>query len=108
MATIEIILQDDAIKESIVNYVGSLGVNTSGKNIEVELTAGRGANGYRANVVISTGDSSLVPAGAIQRSNTFLSSLREEEELESNDEDEAYNEPLTATKVANDIFGNQE
>ena len=48
----KIVLNDTEINDAIISYVGSQGINISGKDIEVEFVNGRGANGNTATVDI--------------------------------------------------------
>lgn len=50
---ITIVLQQVAIEESLINYIENLGVNVKDKKIDVDLTAGRGANGFSASITLS-------------------------------------------------------
>lgn len=48
-----ITLNENEIKEALVRYVAGQGVDISGRNVEVSMTAGRGANGYTADIDIT-------------------------------------------------------
>ena len=50
----KIILEHEDINTALVNYVASLGIDLSGKDIVVELTAGRKENGNSAAIEITT------------------------------------------------------
>lgn len=47
-------LNQAAIEAALVDYVSTMGISTEGKEIEVSLTAGRGANGFSADVSLIT------------------------------------------------------
>jgi len=47
-----ITLNDDEIKDGLVAYIATQGIDLNQKHIEVSLTAGRGPNGYSADVMI--------------------------------------------------------
>lgn len=49
----KIILEHEDINTALVNYVASLGIDLSGKDIVVELTAGRKENGNSAAIEIT-------------------------------------------------------
>ena len=49
----KIILEHEDINTALVNYVASLGIDLSGKDIAVELTAGRKENGNSAAIEIT-------------------------------------------------------
>lgn len=49
-------LQDHEIRKAIVAYVDTLGINTTGKKIEVDITKGRKTNTLTAEVDITTAD----------------------------------------------------
>lgn len=54
-----ILLDQGAIEEALTNYIGetTLGVDLSSKEVSIKLTAGRGGNGFRAEVLIASRDS---------------------------------------------------
>lgn len=56
----QIVLNEDEMKSAIRDYITSQGLDTLGKEIEVDLTAGRGANGFSASInlipVVPTGN----------------------------------------------------
>lgn len=47
-----ITLNDKEITDALIQYVDTMGVNTSGKEVTVDMTAGRGSNGYKAEITI--------------------------------------------------------
>lgn len=51
-----ILLDQNAIEEALTNYIGetTLGVDLSQKEVSIKLTAGRGGNGFRAEVLIAS------------------------------------------------------
>jgi len=51
-----ILLDQTAIEEALANYIGetTLGVDLSNKDVSIKLTAGRGDNGHRAEITISS------------------------------------------------------
>ena len=49
----QIIINEDEILEAIKGYISNQGIITAGREITVELTAGRGPNGSRATVEIT-------------------------------------------------------
>ena len=55
----KIILEHEDINTALVNYVASLGIDLSGKDIVVELTAGRKENGNSAAIEITAKKSVL-------------------------------------------------
>lgn len=56
-----ILLDQLAIEEALTNYIGetTLGVDLSQKEVSIKLTAGRGGNGFRAEVLIASRDSDV-------------------------------------------------
>lgn len=48
-----ILLNQNEIEEALKEYVSNLGVDLNNKAIEVFLTAGRGDNGYKAEISIT-------------------------------------------------------
>lgn len=48
----QIVLNEDEMKTAIRDYITSQGIDTVGKDIEIDLTAGRGANGFSASINI--------------------------------------------------------
>lgn len=54
---ITILMDQNAIEEALTNYTESdLGIDLSGKEVSIKLTAGRGGNGLRAEVFITPCD----------------------------------------------------
>ena len=41
------------IEAAIVAYVGSQGIDVEGKDVGVDMVAGRGANGYTASITLT-------------------------------------------------------
>lgn len=54
MAKLTITVDADAIKEALVAYVAAQGLSLEGKDVDVSITAGRGPNGFSANIDITT------------------------------------------------------
>lgn len=48
----KVMLNDAEIKIALVNYVVGQGIDISGKDVNVDMTAGRGENGFSANIDI--------------------------------------------------------
>lgn len=48
----QIIINEDEILEAIKEYISKQGIVTAGREVTVELTAGRGPNGARATIEI--------------------------------------------------------
>ena len=48
----ELKLNQFEIESALVEYIGSQGISTHEKQIEVNMVAGRGANGFSAEIVI--------------------------------------------------------
>jgi len=48
-------IDDTEIKDAITAYVKNQGINTSGKVIDIDLTAGRNGNGHKAEISITAG-----------------------------------------------------
>lgn len=67
-----ITLNENEIKEALVRYVAGQGVDVSGRNVEVSMTAGRGANGYTADIDITDAKPVLerVYAASVDKGNT--------------------------------------
>ena len=59
----KITIDGHEIDEALVTYVASQGINIQGKEISVELTAGRGDSGNRASISIDnvSAEESLIP-----------------------------------------------
>lgn len=69
----KITLNDTEIKKGLVDYIASQGINLDGSTVEVDLTAGRGPNGYSADVSIvpnpdapSTASKFVAPGKAVE------------------------------------------
>ena len=56
----KVMLNDSEIKKALVNYVVSQGIDISGKEVVVDMTAGRGENGFSANIDIVDTDLPIV------------------------------------------------
>jgi hypothetical protein len=50
-------INNSEIQEALIAYVGTLGIDLKNKTIEVSMVAGRGSNGYSANIGITKSDS---------------------------------------------------
>ena len=48
----KVMLNDAEIKVALVDYVVGQGIDVSGKEVVVDMTAGRGENGFSANIDI--------------------------------------------------------
>jgi hypothetical protein len=51
-----IILTENDIKKALIAYTSTLGLDLASHHVEIELTAGRGANGHSATVIIDEAD----------------------------------------------------
>ena len=51
-----IILTENDIKKALIAYTSTLGLDLSNHQVDIELTAGRGANGHSATVIIDEAD----------------------------------------------------
>lgn len=51
---ITITLSQPAIEEALLMYISDMGVNTTDAQITVDITAGRGPNGFTASVTMET------------------------------------------------------
>jgi hypothetical protein len=49
-----ITLQNDEIEEALKTYVSSVGINLDGKNVNLNIIAGRGTNGTSVEIDISS------------------------------------------------------
>lgn len=75
----QVILIQNEIEDAIEAYVSNQGINLSGRQLEVDLTAGRGSSGFTATIDISNEDTE-VPAVAWE--NTPEPTSKEKEEPE--------------------------
>lgn len=53
-------LNQQDIKKALIAHVATLGLNLDGRSVDVELTAGRGANGHSAVVIIDEDTSETI------------------------------------------------
>jgi hypothetical protein len=76
MAKLSITVDAEAIRDALVAYVAAQGLSLKGKDVDVSITAGRGSNGFSANIDIST------PTAQIQSTaqDTYVEDTVEEEE----------------------------
>lgn len=51
-----IILTENDIKKALIAYTSTLGLDLANHHVQIELTAGRGANGHSATVIIDEAD----------------------------------------------------
>ena len=51
-----IILTENDIKKALTAYTSTLGLDLANHHVAIELTAGRGANGHSATVIIDEAD----------------------------------------------------
>ena len=51
-----IILTENDIKKALIAYTSTLGLDLTNHHVAIELTAGRGANGHSATVIIDEAD----------------------------------------------------
>ena len=51
-----IILTENDIKKALIAYTSTLGLDLANHHVAIELTAGRGANGHSATVIIDEAD----------------------------------------------------
>jgi hypothetical protein len=59
-----IILTEGDIKKALIAYTSTLGLDLANHHVQIELTAGRGANGHSATVIIDEADDAKDPVGA--------------------------------------------
>lgn len=90
----KIILEHEDINTALVNYVASLGIDLSGKDIVVELTAGRKENGNSAAIEI-TNKKKESTISYVESLETPIEATEVEDEgvpveVEINDEDEIF------------------
>lgn len=64
----QITLNHDEIMDAVTQYVANQGIAITGKKIDVTMTAGRGSNGYTANVDLLQEDSVQTPPDSISDS----------------------------------------
>lgn len=53
----QITLNESEIVQAIKDYIGNQGIGVTDKHLEVSMVAGRGANGYSANIEIMAKES---------------------------------------------------
>ena len=73
-------LNETELKQAIKQYIDNQGIDLSQRNIDIELTAGRGARGHYADI-------HLVELGAIDDDNPFTDDKPDVEETEPNPEE---------------------
>lgn len=81
----QITIVQSEIEDAIRGYVSDQGIDLSGKQLEVDLTAGRGSSGFTATIDITRG-SAVAPAVAEEKTPEPTS---EEEETSDSEEDAA-------------------
>lgn len=53
MSTIILTLDQEAIREALLDYISNMGVDISSCTAQLDMTAGRGSNGYTASVTLT-------------------------------------------------------
>ena len=61
-----ITLNENEIKEALVQYVSGHGVDVTGRKVEVSLTAGRGVNGHTADIDILNATDAPIASASLQ------------------------------------------
>lgn len=61
-------LRQSEIEEALQQYIVSQGINLTGKTVKIDFTASRSSDGLTADVDISNGGHTTIPAGSINRS----------------------------------------
>lgn len=61
-----IILTENDIKKALIAYTSTLGLDLSNHHVAIELTAGRGANGHSATVIIDEAETEPVAGETIK------------------------------------------
>lgn len=89
----KIILDETELKSALVSWVKSQGVDTVGKDIDVSFKAGRGVNGYEAEIEINSSTKvAEVPTGSIAKLATpptkVMSLVEEVAQMEIQEEEE--------------------
>ena len=75
-------LDERELKQAIEQYIGSQGIDLSQREIDIQLTAGRGSRGHYADIV-------LVEQGADTSADPFADDSPEGEESTDSDPDPA-------------------
>lgn len=60
-------LRQTEIEEALSQYIANQGINLTGKQVKIDFTASRSSDGLTADVDISNGGHTTIPAGAISR-----------------------------------------
>lgn len=69
---ITITLSQSDLEEALLKYIQGLGVSTTGADISIDLTAGRGANGFSAAINLDFPKKPDIPTGLIPRKGEIL------------------------------------
>jgi len=77
----DIELNETEIKEGLADYVEKQGLSLKGKDIDINIVAGRSNNGFRASLSISPSNSPKVEKETIQENNTEELEVEKEEKI---------------------------
>lgn len=99
-----------AIEAALIAYVKDMGIDLSNADTSVSLTAGRGANGYTADITIQKQSSNqkTIPEGPIKRtSGEVTKKLEPVENLDKEDDalEISEEEEETISGPSKSIFG---
>jgi len=104
-----IILDNAAIEEALKGYIISQGIITSGKDITVNMIAGRGENGYKAEIVLSETVNPAYVANTHEDVKLALTEQKTSELLKENKEDkniEGTSSEVKTEEESKSLFGN--
>ena len=87
----KLILNQEDLDRAVCNYVTTLGMDLTGKDVSVDFTAGRGANGNTATVEIlpgGTNETAITEGTTEPTPDEKEAAIKEDEETESEESSE--------------------
>lgn len=104
-------LRQSEIEEALQQYIVSQGINLTGKTVKIDFTASRSSDGLTADVDISNGDHTTIPAGAISRTSGEVGTAETKQEKSAEEEpkepeQEALSSVAPAEEEAPAVAGN--
>jgi len=111
MARLTITIDSEAIQEALVAYIANQGLDITNKEVKVQMTAGRGANGYSAAITIisntvstNTSTDDEILTREVEYSKDSIEGKEEVEVYEEGEEEEEEEETDIEDPVTTSLF----
>lgn len=93
MSTIILTLDQEAIREALIDYISNMGVDISSCTAQLDMTAGRGSNGYTASVTLTKNKPNKNVVEGLTKRAATQAELDEDLSTHSGKEDTTATEP---------------